>query len=229
MVAYYQKSCSFSNRFLSFYFCLRFREVRCHRLSNSKRKWRGNFRSVPLKDPSTRTVVLKKEALGQGRERYAFQLYEVGKKGKVLGTPMVAKMGKQVGETGKRSSFIRRHVRTQQFTRRIAKEFNSKINRIKRVGNTTPRMEVLDCWIYHLGKSMTVLAEPRLDHLKWTKWNSNNGVSCLALNCSLRTMISQFLPAYFKGCPGCRTVPKEQNSPRRGHEETLRGRSPSFS
>lgn len=45
----------------------------------------------------------------------------------------------------------------------------------------TPRIRVLDCSIYHLYDSIqgrrSLLVEERLDHLKWTKWNSNVGTS----------------------------------------------------
>ena len=79
------------------------------------------------------------------------------------------------------SDFARTFCRTQQLVSRIAREFNTKLGKLARLHPTTPGIQVLDCSIYHLpdasGGRLSVLVEPRLDHTRWFKWNSNKGVS----------------------------------------------------
>jgi len=74
---------------------------------------------------------------------------------------------------------VRTFCSTQQLARRLAQEFNEKMDTRRRIHPNTPRVSFLDCSIYeikdkNLGK-LSVLVEKKLDHTRWHKWNSNNG------------------------------------------------------
>jgi hypothetical protein len=135
-----------------------------------------------MQNPMTEFVALNKKAFGEGAERYAFRFFEVGEDGTtVIGKPLVAKESRLVLEGGERNRemFVRTFCETQQLARRIANEFNQKLDNLFRVDKGTPRVTFLDCSIYelddvNLGKQ-SVLVEEKIDHLKWHKWNMNNG------------------------------------------------------
>jgi Alpha-kinase family len=78
-----------------------------------------------------------------------------------------------------RKKFVKTFCSTQQLARRLACEFNEKLEQTRRVHRKTPKVSFLDCSIYqledkNLGK-LSVLVEDKLDHFKWHKWNSNIG------------------------------------------------------
>ena len=146
---------------------------------NNKRRF--EYEDATLHHPSTRFVALHKKAFGEGAERYAFRFFEVGQDLRVLGQPLVAKESRLVldgGEAG-RDKFVRTFCEAQQLARRLANEFNKRLNDLRRVDDNTPRVSFLDCSIYelddmNLGKQK-VLVEEKLDQLSWHKWNMNNG------------------------------------------------------
>lgn len=140
------------------------------------KKWTRVFKTAPLQNASATYVALKNVALGQGTERYAFQLYEAAKGGGILGKPMIAKLNLYSDGNANQNKYMRTYMFAQQLTRKLADEFNSKLDRHQKVSRRTPRISVLDCSIYILGQ-ISFLVEPRLDHTQWEKWNSNNGVS----------------------------------------------------
>jgi len=124
---------------------------------------------------------MNKKVFGEGAERYAFRFFEVGEDGKtVVGKPLVAKESRLVLDGGEehRNRFVRTFCQTQQLARRIADEFNEKMDSLH-IDKATPRVSFLDCSVYelddiNLGKQ-SVLVEEKIDHLKWHKWNMNNG------------------------------------------------------
>ena len=130
----------------------------------------------------THFVALNKKTFGEGAERFAFRFYEVGQDGKtVVGQPHVAKESRLVLEGGEevREKFVRTFCRTQQLARRIASEFNRKLDSLFRVDKSTPRVSFLDCSVYELYDEkmgwQSVLVEEKIDHEAWHKWNMNNG------------------------------------------------------
>jgi hypothetical protein len=144
-------------------------------------KRRFTYEVAPLQNPSTRFVALHKKAFGEGAERYAFRFFEVGVDLQVLGKPLVAKESRLVLDGGKagRDKFVRTFCESQQLARRLASEFNRRLDTLRRVDSRTPRVSFLDCSIYelddmNLGKQK-ILVEEKLDHLSWHKWNMNNG------------------------------------------------------
>jgi hypothetical protein len=158
---------------------------------------------------------MKKDVFGEGAERYAFRFFELAADGAtVVGGPLVAKESRflveeNLGSERSRKEFVQTFCSTQQLAKRIAAEFNAKLDSMSRVDNSTPRVAFLDCSIYHLTDNnlgeLSVLVEPCLNHLEWKKWNSNNGVrnllhftrgvqhcglshACFALDISRRTV-----------------------------------------
>jgi Alpha-kinase family len=146
------------------------------------RRQRRSYEISPMQSPSARFVALNKKAFGEGAERYAFRFFEVCEDGTtVTGSPLVAKESRLVLDGGEESrvKFVHTFCETQQLARRIADEFNQKLDQLRRVDKRTPRVTFLDCSVYELDdKSMgkqSVLVEEKIDHLAWHKWNANNG------------------------------------------------------
>jgi hypothetical protein len=131
-------------------------------------------------------VAVCKKSFGEGCERFAFRFYEVASDRRtIVGKPMVAKESRHVldieegnDESDARTRFVKKFCTSQQLARRLAEEFNEKLNSIHRVSATTPHVTFLDCSVYKIedihGKKSS-LVEERLDESKWQKWNANNG------------------------------------------------------
>jgi hypothetical protein len=146
------------------------------------RRRHDSYDIAPMQDSQTRYVALNKKAFGEGAERFAYRFFEVAEDGKtVLGQPLVAKESRLVLEGGYRgrAEFVRTFCKTQQLARRIAHEFNDKLNSLRRVDKGTPRVTFLDCSVYELNDTsqgkQSVLVEEKIDHTAWHKWNANNG------------------------------------------------------
>ena len=142
-----------------------------------------SYELSPLQDSRATYVAINKAAFGEGAERFAFRFFEIDRDGRtILGKPLVAKESRMVladDSKAGRTKFVRTFCHTQQLARRIAEEFNRKLNSLRRVHKATPRVTFLDCSVYeledkNLGKQ-EVLVEEKLDHTKWKKYNSNNG------------------------------------------------------
>eukprot|EP00536_Pseudo-nitzschia_multiseries_P006283 jgi/Psemu1/192727/e_gw1.131.23.1 len=148
---------------------------------NGKR--RHSYDAAPMMEgDKTHFVALNKKTFGEGAERFAFRFYEVGQDGStVVGKPLVAKESRLVLEGGEadRELFVRTFCRAQQLARRIAAEFNDRLDRLHRVDKSTPRVAFLDCSVYKLEDknlgTQSVLVEEKIDHRAWHKWNMNNG------------------------------------------------------
>jgi Mg-chelatase subunit ChlD len=147
---------------------------------------RATFEVAPLQSPNAQAVAISKEAFGEGAERLAYRFFELaGDRRTIIGRPLVAKESRLIFEEdfdneGARKSFAHSFCKTQQLARRLAVEFNDKLDSIPRLSGTTPRVTFLDCSIYQLDDSaglgkLSVLVEERLDESKWKKWNANNG------------------------------------------------------
>jgi hypothetical protein len=149
---------------------------------DENRKRQHSYDVAPMQHSMAKFVAINKKVFGEGAERYAFRFFEVGEDGKtVVGKPLVAKESRLVLDGGEehRDRFVRTFCQTQQLARRIADEFNLKLDSLYRVDKATPRVTFLDCSVYelddvNLGKK-SVLVEEKIDHMKWHKWNTNNG------------------------------------------------------
>lgn len=147
-------------------------------------KLKRNYDAVPLQHPNAQYVALCKEPFGERGERLAYRLFEVASDQRtIVGAPLVAKESRLILEShaaeDERKRFVRTFCSTQQIARRIAAKFNERLNSLKRVDQRTPRIRFLDCSVYQLddqyqGKQ-SVLAEEKIYHSSWTKWNANNG------------------------------------------------------
>lgn len=145
-----------------------------------------SFDQAQLQHPSACFVAFSKGAFGEGAERFAYRFYELSDDGKsVVGKALVAKESRMILDAEKladeqaRKKFVRTFCSTQQLARRLAAEFNKKLDDSYRVDPATPRIVFLDCSVYQLDDknfgTASVLVEERLDHTKWHKWNCNNG------------------------------------------------------
>ncbi|CAB9526886.1 myosin heavy chain kinase [Seminavis robusta] len=153
-------------------------------IKRRRRRWEGKFGTVKLQHAKAKYVAMKKKALGQGGERFAFQFYELAQDRRtIVGQRYVAKEScfilNNAEDESSRRTFVHKFCMTQQFTSRIAKEFNTELDSLGDFCRSIPRVKVLECSVYHLADPeqgrISVLVEPRLDHMKWTKWNSNTG------------------------------------------------------
>jgi Mg-chelatase subunit ChlD len=144
------------------------------------------FKEAPLLDSNALYVALSKRSFGEGAERNAFRFYEIASdRTTIVGKPLVAKESRLILASEKgaderaRRTFVRTFCSTQQLARRLANEFNEKLDKTRRVDPTTPRIAFLDCSVYQLDDEdfgrASVLVEEKLDHTKWHKWNANNG------------------------------------------------------
>jgi hypothetical protein len=153
---------------------------------NGKRhEW---YETVELQHPEAVFVAMSKGPFGEGAERFAYRFYEVAADRKtILGQPMVAKESRMVLETEDgmteshaRKKFVKTFIKTQQIARRLAVKFNERLKSSRQIHQDTPQIAFLDCSIYELDDEVlgkvSVLVENKLDHNKWYKWNSNNGL-----------------------------------------------------
>jgi Alpha-kinase family len=144
------------------------------------------FSDAPLQADGASYVALSKCSFGEGAERNAFRFYEVATDRKtIVGKALVAKESRMILASEKSADekarwvFVKTFCSTQQLARRLADEFNQKLEKSGRVDPRTPTIAFLDCTVYQLvdknfGKA-SVLVEEKLDHMKWHKWNANNG------------------------------------------------------
>jgi hypothetical protein len=118
---------------------------------------------------------------GEGAERMVSLLREFDSAGRFVGPWLVAKQSRFVEKLGsnKEREFHKTFCSTQQIAARIAKMFNRKLEEIPGVKENTPRIEFLECRVLTLYDNtlgyIGVLVEKKLDHLKYKKYNSNNG------------------------------------------------------
>jgi len=143
------------------------------------RKWA--FKDASLQDHRAKYIAFSKAIFGEGAERFAYRFFELASDARtIVGRPLVAKESRHVIEHGGefRREFVKKFCETQQLARRIAEEFNQKLESMN-VDMGTPRVDVLDCSIYYLNDrnlgELATLVEPRIDQNKWHKWNANNG------------------------------------------------------
>jgi Alpha-kinase family len=149
--------------------------------------WHHTYEPTTLQHRGAAGVAMAKAAFGEGVERFAFRFYELASDLKtIVGSPMVAKESRFIMDANnmdeandERIRYVRTFCNIQQKAARIAKAFNHKLDRTRIVDADTPRVRFLDCSIYELKSEtfglLSVLVEEKLDHMKWQKWNSNNG------------------------------------------------------
>jgi len=108
------------------------------------RKRCRTFKSSTLQRDNAKFVAIHKEVFGERAERFAYRFYELGFDGKtIVGKPLVAKESRFVVERGiddkkARMDFALSFCKTQQLARRIAEEFNAKMDNLNRVDEKTP-------------------------------------------------------------------------------------------
>jgi Mg-chelatase subunit ChlD len=150
-------------------------------------KCRTSYMKESLNHPDACYVAFAKGAFGEGAERFAYRFFEVAADCKtILGPPLVAKENRmlldedRVADEEARQKYGKVFCKTQQLALRLAKKFNERLKSNARIHRNTPHVSFLDCSIYTLDDVnigvCSVLVEKKLDHNKWYKWNSNNGM-----------------------------------------------------
>lgn len=145
-----------------------------------------SFTITGLQNEAARYVAMAKGPFGEGVERFAFRFFELAEDGQtIVGKPLVAKESRLLlsedirADETERKKFVRTFCSTQQLARRLAGEFNEKLEKTHRVDKSTPQVAFLNCSVYQLDDKLqgktSVLVEEKLDHEKWYKWNANNG------------------------------------------------------
>jgi Mg-chelatase subunit ChlD len=140
-----------------------------------------------LQHPDACYVAFAKGAFGEGAERFAYRFFEVASDRRtILGQPLVAKENRmlldddRIADEEARQKYVKVFCKTQQLALRLAKKFNETLQSNPRIHRNTPQVSFLDCSIYKLDDLnigvCSVLVEKKLDHNKWYKWNSNNGM-----------------------------------------------------
>lgn len=144
------------------------------------------FVQSPLQHPDAAGVAMKRQAFGEGQERFAFQFFEVAKDGcTVVGPPLVSKESRFIHESADgqenweaRDKFAKRFCKVQMSARNAAIEFNKKLDSIKNLDPDTARVNFLNCSIYYLTHpekgQFSVIVERKLNGT-FQKWNNNNG------------------------------------------------------
>ena len=145
-------------------------------------KWEKKDRKIKFKDiglmhPEARGIAMKKAYLEKGAERITYYLTEVDKHLNPIGRPLVGKISLNIEP--EQLEFHEHCARTQLEARRISKKFNDKL---KECGIDVPPIEFLQpsfyVWYtapYHEKQIHAILAEQRLDHTRYKKWNDNKG------------------------------------------------------
>ncbi len=143
------------------------------------------FKST-LQHPDAAGVAMKRQAFGEGQERFAFQFFEIASDGtSVVGPPLVAKESRFIHESvdgvdnwKARDKFAKRFCKVQMAARNAAFEFNKKLDSIPNLDTDTARVKFLNCSIYYLTHpekgEFAVIVEKKLDG-QFQKWNNNNG------------------------------------------------------
>ena len=145
------------------------------------------YRKEPLHHPDAWYIALAKGPFGEGAERFAFRFFEVASDCRtILGPALVAKENRmlldddRISDEQARQKYVKVFCKTQQLALRLATKFNEKLQSNPRIHRNTPKISFLDCSIYELDDVnigvCSVLVEKKLDHNKWYKWNSNNGM-----------------------------------------------------
>ncbi len=150
--------------------------------SDNKRVYRHEYEKTVLQHPQARYVAFAKNSFGEGAERFAHRFFELAADCRtIVGKAMVAKESRLIlddSDEKARRQFTATFCKTQQLARRLAKEFNDKLNE-SNLDSRTPTVSFLDCSIYELYDYnlgvLSVLVEDKLDQKKWQKWNANNG------------------------------------------------------
>lgn len=144
---------------------------------------RGKWCSVPMRSKSAEGIAIQKKRFGEGAERFVYRLFEVDAAGNAVGEALVAKESAFEETDGESQlQFHSKFEKTQRTAARLAKKFNQFI-RQRGLHTCTPQVHFLPCVVYELeihnpdGSTHLwgVLAEKRLNHKRYVKWNDNRG------------------------------------------------------
>lgn len=138
--------------------------------------WHGT-----LQHPNAIGIAWEKRWFGEGKERLAAELRELGPDGKTfVGSPMVLKASITVSKTMDVDSkdFHKRFCKSQLKAHGFAVMFNKRVTALQ-LPFKLPQIEFLQCWVYMIetegDKRKGYLVEPQLDAMSYKKFNDNQG------------------------------------------------------
>ena len=133
----------------------------------------NQFFTTSFSHPMACGIAIKKRFLGEGAERFAFEMTEVGETGNPVGAPFIAKLSAHLDVTNQ-FEFHKQCAITQLEAMRLAKVFNKVLDE---KNLKIPKIEFLEICFYTWGDGdfMGVLAEKRLDNNRYRKFNDNKG------------------------------------------------------
>ena len=141
----------------------------------SKGLW---WKQIAFHCPSAVGFAKRKQYLGRGQERVAFEAWEIDSLGRRIGKPMVAKESRHVESLWLRRQFHESFFLAQREARHLARKFNDsfcKAIRERSDFNRIPRIDFHQCVIYdfydqNVEDYVPFLMEPRVDSSKYLKW-----------------------------------------------------------
>ena len=125
-----------------------------------------------LLHPKAVGISFSNDPFGQGAERLVYQLREIDANGKIVGSPLVAKDGRFVGDFYQLRNFHRSFCKTQNIAASLAKKFNQMLDRSLQVGEKVPRIKFLNCYVYIFYDQQAefyYLVEKQLDDSQYKK------------------------------------------------------------
>lgn len=150
----------------------------------SKEGWKKS--SGALSHPDAIGLAMEKRWFGEGKERLAKELREVGRDGKTfVGPPMVLKASIVVSNNESidvdSKEFHKRFCKAQKKADYFANRFNEMAQKIaSEYGVEIPMIKFLKCWVYMIKapgtkKGKFYLVEPAINVLEYKKFNNNDG------------------------------------------------------
>lgn len=144
---------------------------------NKRTGWSTVYRV--FSDPTAIGLGWETRWFGEGRERLAKELREVGPDGTTfVGPPLVLKASITVSNTIDVDSkdFHKRFCKSQTKAQQFAARFNHELAKLPLA---VPSIEFLPCWVYMVekesGERKGYLVEPALDVSQYQKFNDNQG------------------------------------------------------
>jgi len=126
-------------------------------------------------------IAVREHIFGEGRERAVRRVREVNAHGDFVGPMMVGKESLFVEDESDSFSFHKTFCIVQQLALKMALQFNRQLVALPGIDKmSTPRISFLNCYVMILhgqkdSSAKFLLVEKMLDHLKYKKWNNNDG------------------------------------------------------
>lgn len=157
--------------------------ARKDKLVRAAQQRRDTWYDAPMRSKQAKGIAIQRKRFAEGAERIVYRLFEVNSSGDPVGEALVAKVSafeEYDGDSQLRFQSI--FEKTQRVAARLARKFNETIRK-RGLHTYIPLVHFLSCSFYemeHVGSDgsaslWAILAEKRLDHTRYVKWNDNRG------------------------------------------------------